>query len=177
MNWDMPILIGSLFAVVLSLVWSRATTVGPVLFAWAGAAAGGAVAFVRHFDKASDRVGIEYIAPFAAVGAACGLLPGFAVRAAYVRGGHRRKAILEALAAAVLSAGLGMVFGWFGHRRGDDAGVIGLGYSAAFAAVGAGLALVNWRHRGRRADAERGAAADPAARRVSGGEVGERPDR
>ena len=39
MNWDMPVLVGSLTAIVLSLVWSRPTTVGPVLFAWAGAAA------------------------------------------------------------------------------------------------------------------------------------------
>jgi hypothetical protein len=160
MNWDMPVLVGSLTAIVVSLVWDRATTVGPVLFAWAGAALGGVAAFARHYDPAYDRVGIEYIVPFAAVGAACGLLPGFAVRAAYLRGGSRRRAALEALAAAALSAGLGLVVGWISHRRDDDAVLAASGYFAAFAAVGAALALVNWRLRRQRADAERGAAPD-----------------
>src|SRR5262245_19958680 len=147
MNWDMPVLVGSLTAIVLSLVWDRATTVGPVLFAWAGAAAGGAVAFVRHFDPAYDRVSIEYIVPSAAVGAACGLLLGFAVRAAYRRGGSRRKAALEAVAAAALSAGLGVIVGWIIHRRDENAVLMAVGYSAAFGAIGAALALVNWRMR------------------------------
>jgi hypothetical protein len=148
MNLDIPVMVGSLAAIVLSLVWSRATTVGPVLFAWAGAAAGGAAAFVRHFDPARDRVGIEYIVPLAALGASCGLLPGFAVRAAYLRGSNRCKAALEACAAAALSAGLGMVVVWISHRREDDAVLMAFGYSAAFAVVGAALALVNWRLRG-----------------------------
>jgi hypothetical protein len=156
----MPVLVGSLAAIVLSFVWSRATTVGPVLFAWAGAAAGGVVAFVHHFDPAYDQVGIEYIVPSAAFGAVCGLLPGFTVRAAYLRGGNRCKAALESCAAAALSAGLGMVVGWVGHRRDDDAVIMAFGYSAAFAAVGAVLALVNWRLRGRRAVAEPDAAPD-----------------
>jgi hypothetical protein len=160
MNWDMPVLVGSLTAIVLSLVWDRATTVGPVLFAWAGAAAGGVVAFVRHYAPAYDQVGIEYIVPWAAFGAACGLVPGFAVRAAYLRGSRRRKAALEALAAAALCAGLGLVVGWIVHRRDDDAVLPAVGYSGAFAAVGAALALVNWRLRGQRSDAEPSAAAD-----------------
>src|SRR4051812_49370231 len=63
MNLDLLILVGSVFAIVLSFVGSRATIVGPVMFAWAGAAAGGAVAFVRHFDPVYDRVSIEYIVP------------------------------------------------------------------------------------------------------------------
>jgi hypothetical protein len=149
MNWDIPVLVWSLTAVVLSLVWDRATTVGPVLFAWAGAAAGGVVAFVRHYAPAYDQVGIEYIVPSAAFGAACGLVPGLAVRSAYLRGGSRRKAALEACAAAALFAGLGMVVGWISHRRDDNAVLMASGYSAAFAVVGAGLALVNWRLRGR----------------------------
>ena len=154
MNADMPILFGSLLAVVVSLIWSRATTVGPVLFAWAGAAAGGAVAFFRHFDRAADRVDIEFIIPSAVIGAACGLLPGFAVRAAYRRGGPGRRAILEAVAAAALSAGLGMVFGWFGHTREEEAELVGLEYSVVFAAAGATLALVNWGLRRRRVQAD-----------------------
>lgn len=154
MNLDMLVLVGSLFAIVFSLVWSRAMTVGPVLFAWAGAAAGGTVAFVLHFDPAYDRVGIDYIVPSAAFGAACGLVPGFAVRATYLRGGNRSKAAVEAFAAAALAAGLGMVVGWIGYRRDDNAVPIALVYSAGFAAVGAALALVNWRLRGQRADAE-----------------------
>src|SRR6266852_3833866 len=68
MNWDMPVLVGSLLAIVVSFVWSRATIVGPVLFAWAGAAAGGTVAFVRHYDMANDQVGIDHIVPLAAFG-------------------------------------------------------------------------------------------------------------
>src|SRR5262245_44662787 len=139
MNLDMPVLVGSLTAIVLSLVWDRATTVGPVLFAWAGAAAGGVVAFVRHYDPAYARVGIEYIVPWAALGAACGLLPGYALRAAYRRGGSRRKAALEAVAAAALSAGLGVVVGWISHRRDEGAVLTALGYSAGFAAIGAAL--------------------------------------
>lgn len=154
MNWDMPILFGSLLAIVSSPIWSRATTVGLILFAWAGAAAGGVVAFVLHFDKVSDRVHIEHIVPSAAVGAICGLLPGFAVRVAYVRGSSSRKAILEAFAAAVLFAGLGMVWGWIVHRRDDDVLSIAFRYSAAMAATGAVLALVNWRLRGRPSDVE-----------------------
>ena len=47
------------------------------------------------------------------------MLPGFAVRAAYLRGGRRCKAALEAIGAAALSAGLGLVFGWIGRRRED----------------------------------------------------------
>jgi hypothetical protein len=162
MNWDMPVLFGSLLAILLSFVWSRATTIGPVLFAWAGAAAGGTVAFVRHYDMAKDQVGIDHIVPSAAFGAACGLLPGFAVRAHYLRGGHRCKVVLEAISAAALSAGLGLVFGWIGHRRNDDAVSSALGYGAAFAAIGALLALVNWRLRRRQANAEPGAEPEPA---------------
>ncbi len=147
MNGDMPVLVGSLSAIVLSLVWNRATTVGPVLFAWAGAAAGGAVAVVRHFDPAYDHVGIEYIVPSASLGAACGLLPGFAVRAAYLRSGNRGRCVLEAFAAAALTAGLGWIVGWISHRHDDDAVQMAFGCSAAFAVVGAALALVNWRLR------------------------------
>jgi len=164
MNGDMPVLVGSLTAIVLSLVWDRATTVGPVLFAWAGAAAGGTAAFVLHYDPAYDLVGIEYIVPWAAFGAACGLMPGFAVRAAYRRGGNCRKAALEALAAAALCAGLGMVVGWVAHRRDDNAVPIAFGFSAAFAAIGAALAFLNGRLRGHGPDAEPGAAADGGAR-------------
>jgi hypothetical protein len=116
------------------------------------------VAFVCHYDPASDRVGIEYIVPFAALGAACGLLPGVAVRAAYLRGGNRRQAALEVCAAAALSAGLGLVVGLISHRRDDGAVPMAFGYSAAFAVVGAALALVNWRLRGRQVDAAPGAA-------------------
>lgn len=154
MNWDMPVLVGSLTAIVLSLVWDRATTVGPILIAWAGAAVGGVVAFVRHYSPAYDQVGIEYIVPWAAFGAACGLVPGFAVRSAYLRGGNGRRAALEALAAATLSAGLGMVVGWMSHRRDENAVLMAFGHSAAFAVLGAALALVNWRLRGRRANAK-----------------------
>jgi len=157
-NWDMPLLLGSFLAILFSLVWSRATIVGPILFAWAGAAAGGTVAFVRHFDKVNDRVDIEHIVPSAAVGAACGLLPGFAVRAAYLRGGRRRQAALEAFAAAALFAGLGMVRGWNFHRFGDHPISGASRWAAACAVVGAGLALVNWI--GRPADAGAGAAPD-----------------
>ena len=152
----MPVLVGSLTAIVLSLVWDRATTVGPVLFAWAGASAGGVVAFVRHYAPAYDQVSIEYIVPWAAFGAACGLVPGFAVRAAYRRGGNRRKVALEALAAAALCAGLGMVVGWIVHRRDDNAVPMAFGFSAAFAAIGAALAFVNWRLRGQQPDAAPG---------------------
>jgi|GEM_PF-3705864 len=168
MNWDMPVLIGSLLVLLLSFVWSRATTVGPVFFAWAGAAVGGIVAFVGHFNPAYDQVGIEYIVPWAAFGAACGLLPGFAVRAAYFRGGRRCKAALEATAAAALSAGLGLVFGWIGHRREDDALSSALGYGAASAAIGASLALLNWWLRGRQVGTEPAAAPDPARTCVPG---------
>jgi hypothetical protein len=159
-NPDLPVLIGSLLALLLSFVWSRATTIGPVFFAWAGAAVGGTVAFVRHFDPNYDQVGIEYIVPSAALGAACGLLPGFAVRAAYLRGGRRCKAALEAIGAAALSAGLGLVFGWIGRRYDDGALFSALGYGATFAAIGAALALVNWRLRGRQQDAEQSASRD-----------------
>lgn len=148
MNADMPILIGSLFVIVLSLVWDRATTIGPVLFAWAGATVGGTVAFVRHYRWDGDQVGIEHIIPSASFGAICGLLPGFAVRAAYLRGSNRRKAFLEAFAASALFAGLGTIVGWIANRREDDALSHALKYSAAFAVVGAVLALVNWKLRG-----------------------------
>ncbi len=160
MNWDMPVLVGSLTAIMLSLVWDRATTVGPVLFAWAGAAAGGAVAFIRHYDPGHDHVGIEYIVPSAAVGAVCGLLPGFAVRAAHLLGNDRHKAALEAVAAAALSAGLGVVVGWISHRRDDNAVLMASGYSSVFAALGAALAFVNWRLRGQQRLAEPTAAPD-----------------
>lgn len=63
--------------------------VGPVIFSWVGAASGGVVSFVRHFDWSSDRVRIEYIVPWALFGAACGLCFGFAVRAVYLRDGGR----------------------------------------------------------------------------------------
>lgn len=144
MNWDMPVLIGSLTAIVLSLVWDRATTVGPVLFAWAGAAVGGVVAFVRHYAPANDQVSIEYIVPWAALGAMCGQVPGFAVRAAYLRGGNRWRATLETVAAAALFAGLGMVVGWLVYRRDDNAVPMAFAFSAAVALVGAALAVINW---------------------------------
>jgi hypothetical protein len=158
MNWDMPILFGSLAAFVLSFIWSRATFVGPVLFAWAGAAAGGTFAFLRHFDRANDHVDIEQIVASAVFGAACGLVPGFAVRAAYLSGGNRRKVILEAFAAAAVSAGLGMIIGWIRNRF-DDNPMPGLLRTAAIlAAVGTALALVNWRLRSPRPDAKLAAA-------------------
>jgi hypothetical protein len=160
MNWNMPVLFGSLLAILLSFVWSRPTIVGPVLFAWAGAAAGGVVAFIHHYDKANDQVGIEYIVPLAACGAACGLVPGFAVRAAYVRGGLRRKAALEAIAAAALFAGLGMIIGWIVHRFEDDPVSGAIQYAAVGALIGAALAFVNWRISGKQADAEPSAAPD-----------------
>jgi hypothetical protein len=53
-----------------------------------------------------------------------------------------------------------MVVGWIGHRREDDSVQMAFGYSMAFAAVGAALALLNWRLRGRSPDAEPGAASD-----------------
>jgi hypothetical protein len=164
MNWDdVPILVGSLLAIVLSFVWSRSTTVGPVLFAWTGAAVGGTVAFIRHYNENSDQVGIEYILPYAALGAAFGLLPGFAVRAAYLKGGRGRKAILEAIAAVILFVGLGMVFGWDIFRRSEYvvSGVLGSG--AFFGAIGALLARDHWRARMRQSVAESGAEPDPPA--------------
>jgi hypothetical protein len=147
MNWDVPVLFGSVLAIVLSFVWDRATFVGPVLFAWAGAAAGGTMAFVRHYDKGYDQVSIVFIVSSAAVGAVLGLLLGFAVRAAYLDGSGRRKAGLEVLAATALFAGIGMVVGWIRNRFEDDA-VPGLVRSAVvFAGIGALLTLVNCRLR------------------------------
>lgn len=144
MNCDILILVMSLTAIVLSLVWDRATTVGPVLFAWSGASVGGVVAFFCYYDPGYDRVGIEYIVPFATLGAVCGLVPGSAVHAAYLRGGNRRKAALEAISAAALSAGLGMIVGWIIHRRDDDAVLMAFVYGVVFALIGAVLALLNW---------------------------------
>ena len=150
MDLDMLLVFGSLSAIVLSLVWSRATIVGPVMFAWAGAAVGGVWAFVHHYNPAYDRVGIDFIVPSAALGAACGLVPGFVVRSAYLRGGHRRQAVLEAFAASVLAASLGLVIGWISHRRHEDSLTIASVYSGVFAVVGAALALLNGRFRSTR---------------------------
>jgi hypothetical protein len=143
MNMDLPLLIVSLMVIVSSLVWDRATTVGPVLFAWAGAAVGGVVAFVQHYEPAWDRVGIEHIIPSATIGATCGMLPGFAVRAAYRRGSRSFRVALESFAAAALCGGLGLVVGWIVFRREENAIGSAFGYSVAFAAVGAILAILN----------------------------------
>lgn len=149
-NLDLLILVGLLMVIVLPLVWDRATTVGPVLFTWAGVAAGGVVAFVLHYDPRIDRVDIGHILPGTAFGAGVGLLIGFVVREAYLRGSNRRRAALEASAGAALAAGLGLVYGWIGYRLDDNTILMAFACSAASAVVGAALALLNWWLRSRR---------------------------
>jgi hypothetical protein len=157
MSWGMPILVGSLLAIWLSFVWSRATIIGPIIFAWTGAATGGVVAFVRHFEKAHDQVDIQKIVLFAAVGAACGLLPGFAVRAAYLRGDDIRKAALESLAVGALLAALGLVIGWNINRFSDSPLSSAFMFAAVGAVIGAGAAYVSFRCRGHRTEIEESA--------------------
>ncbi|HMP04196.1 MAG TPA: hypothetical protein PKD86_09620 [Gemmatales bacterium] len=131
-------------AVVISLVWSRATTVGPVMFAWSGAAVGGFVSFIMYYDSAADRVALDLILTSALAGAACGLLFGLGVRAVYLRVGSRCQAALEAFAAAALAAGLGLDVGWTFYR--DEGPVVpgALRFAAAGAGIGAVLAVLNW---------------------------------
>ncbi len=144
-NCDIVVLLGSLTVLTVSFVWPRAFIVGPVLFAWAGAAFGGIIACVRHYDRSYDQVGIEYIVLYAGFGVIWSWFPGFAVFDAYRRGSRRRKVILEAYSAASLFAGFGVVVGWNIHRRGDAAEWFAVGYSVMCAMIGAALALLNGR--------------------------------
>ena len=152
MNFDLAILVGALLAIVCSLVWSRASIVGPVMFAWAGASAGGFFAFVCFYNEAYDRVDILAIIPAAMLGAAIGSSLGMAVRGAYIQGTARRKAILEAISGAAFLAGLGLIYGWIGYRFEENTAPKALAVAGLFGVIGAGLAVVNWRIRRRPCD-------------------------
>lgn len=147
MNLDIPILVGSIVAIVMVFVLPRPVIFGPLICAWIGAAIGVSLATMYHYDAEYNRVYIENSLPLFGAGLMCGMFPGFIVMAIYEKRLYSR-GFIEVLAVTIIFTSVGAMIGTQAGKGKHVAAIYrGTGGGAIF---GLFVGLIQWRFGGRK---------------------------
>lgn len=148
--FDFVILAVSLFAVLMVFFLPRHLIFGPLILAWAGAAAGVALGMIFHYDRVHDRVDLDRSLPLMILGLCAGMLPGALISRIY-RASPASRGWVEVFDVTVLFGGVGMLAGtWLGIKsesRPPDETVIGI---VGGAILGFLVGLGQWLAEGRK---------------------------